>query len=397
MSQKVDLSSSLPQALDFLPFTRPDIGEEEIAAAVACLRSGWLATGPRVQDLEGAFKKYLNVPHAALLTSATAGLHLSLLALGVQEGDEVITTPMTFISSVNAIVHVGARPVLVDIDPHTFNMDIDQLERALTPKTKVLLPVHFAGLPVDLDPLYELANHHGLRVLEDAAHAVGARYKNRPIGSFGDTQVFSFHPCKNMTTAEGGCVVTRDEEVAQRLKRLRFHGIDRDAWNRYRKEGTQLFDVVEAGYKANMSDLQAAIGLAQLPKLDGFCAQRRAHAARYQDLLKESPAFTLPSSPSYHHDHAWHIYTPLIEPEKAGMDRDTFVQKMKEENIGLGVHYPPVHLFSYYQNTYGFRPGDFPHAESVGDRIMSLPLWAGMTSDIQDRVVETMHRIIKKA
>ena len=379
---------------DFLPFTRPDIGEEEIAAAVECLRSGWIATGPRVQALETAFKDYLNVPHAALLTSATAGLHLGLLALGVREGDEVITTPLTFISSVNAIVHAGGRPVMVDIDPKTLNMDVNLLEKAITPKTKVILPVHFAGLPVDLDPLYEIANRHGLRVLEDAAHAVGARYKGRPIGSFGDTQVFSFHPCKNMTTAEGGCLVTRDDDVAKRLTRLRFHGIDRDAWNRYSKEGSQVFDVVEAGYKANMSDLQAAIGLAQLPKLENFCTKRRAHAARYQELLNDMEAFSRPEAPSYDHDHAWHIYTPLIHPDKAGMDRDTFVAKMKEANIGLGIHYPAVHLFSYYQENYGFELGDFPYAESAGHRIMSLPLWASMTSSDQDRVIQTMKKVI---
>lgn len=388
--------SETPQTdKDFLSFTRPEIGEEEIAAAVACLQSGWIATGPNVQALEAAIRNYLEVPHAILLTSATAGLHLSLLALGIEEGDEVITTPLTFISSVNAIVHAGARPVMVDIDPQTFNLDISQLERAITPKTKVLLPVHFAGLPVDLDPLYEIAQRRGLRVLEDAAHAIGSGYKGRKIGNFGDTQVFSFHPCKNMTTAEGGCVVTRDEDVAKRLQRLRFHGIDRDAWNRYSKQGSQIFDVVEAGYKANMSDLQAAIGLAQLPKLDGFCHQRQEHAKRYHELLKDCEAFTRPGTPNYEHEHAWHIYTPLINPEIAQCDRDTFVAKMKEENIGLGIHYPAIHLFSYFQKTYGFRPGDFPHAESVGSRIMSFPLWASLTCDIQDRVIDSMHKVLK--
>lgn len=400
MSQKADsiklFRHSSSEETDFISFTRPEIGEEEIAAAVACLRSGWIATGPNVQDLEAAIREYLDVPHAILMTSATAGLHLSLLALGIQEGDEVITTPLTFISSVNAIVHAGARPVMVDVDPHTFNMDVRQLEKAITPKTKALLPVHFAGLPVDLDPLYEIAHRYGLRVLEDGAHAIGARYKGQKIGHFGDTQVFSFHPCKNMTTAEGGCVVTRDEEVASRLRRLRFHGIDRDAWNRYGKKGSQLFDVVEAGYKANMSDLQAAIGLAQLPKLDRFCHQRQKHAERYHTLLEGFEAFSRPGAPSYAYQHAWHIYTPLINPDVARCDRDTFVAKMKEENIGLGIHYPAVHLFSYFQKTYGFQPGNFPVAESVGSRIMSLPLWASLSTEIQDRVIESMKKVLKR-
>ncbi len=397
MSQKASLHKPTFHQDEFLPFTRPDIGDEEIAAAVDCLKSGWIATGPRVQALETAFKETCHAPYAALLTSATAGLHLSLLAMDVKEGDEVITTPLTFISSVNAIVHTGARPIMVDIDPKTLNMDVSRLEDAITPRTKVLLPVHFAGLPVDLDPLYEIAHRRGLRVLEDAAHAVGARYKNRAIGSFGDTQVFSFHPCKNMTTAEGGCVVTHDDDLAKRLNRLRFHGIDRDAWNRYTKKGSQIFDVVEAGYKANMSDLQAAIGLAQLPKLEGFCQARRQHVERYRTLLKDLEAFSLPAIPDYDHDHAWHIFTPVIHPEKAGLDRDTFVTKMKEANIGLGIHYPAVHLFSYYQKTWGFKSGDFPHAESAGNRIMSLPLWASMTPDTQNRVIDTMKTIIQRA
>lgn len=382
---------------DFLPFTRPDFGEEEIAAVVACLRSGWIATGPRVQELEAALRAYCEAPHAILLTSATAGLYLGLLGMGVGEGDEVITTPLTFVSSVNAIVHTGARPVMVDIDPATLAIDLTLLERAITPKTKALLPVHFAGLPVDLDPLYEIAGRYGLRVLEDAAHAFGARYKDRKIGSFGDTQVLSFHPCKNMTTAEGGCVITRDEDLARRLKRLRFHGIDRDAWNRYGKQGSQLFDVVEAGYKANMSDLQAAIGLAQLPKLEDFCDRRRQHAARYQELLKDVDGLTLPQAPTYACTHAWHIYTPRLNLEKVKMDRDTLVAQMKEAHIGLGIHYPAVHLFSYYQKTYGFKPGDFPHAEAAGCRLMSLPLWAGMTSHSQDRVVDALKSLIGKS
>lgn len=313
--------------------------------------------------------------------------------MGLEPEDEVITTPLTFAATLNTIVLAGGQPVLVDIDPLTLNMDINQLEDAITDRTRVIVPVHFAGLPVDMDPVYDLANKHGLRVLEDAAHAMGTEYKGKRIGSFGDTQVFSFHPNKNMTTGEGGCVVTRDQKLADQIARLRFHGIDRQAWNRYGKSGSQDYEIVLPGYKYNMMDIQAAIGIHQLKELGGFIARRNALADRYQDALSDWKQWTLPARPAYNHLHSWHIYTPLINEEVTHMTRDEFMQAMKERNIGTGLHYRAAHLYPYYRQAFGFKPGDFPHTEDVCERIVSLPLFPGMTDAEHDRVLDVMYSI----
>lgn len=378
---------------EFLPFSKPTISQEAIDDVVACLKSGWITTGPKVAQFTEDLKTYFNAPHALPLMSATTGLHLALLAMNLQPGDEVITTPLTFAATLNTIVLAGAKPVLVDIDPGTLNMDVNLLEGAITKKTKVILPVHFAGLPVDLDPLYALAEHYGLRVLEDAAHAIGTEYKGKRIGSFGDTQVFSFHPNKNMTTVEGGAVVTRDAELADQIARLRFHGIDRQAWNRYGKGGTQDYEIVLPGYKSNMTDIQAAIGIHQLKDLGKFIARRNELAERYQEALSDWKQWTLPTRPAYDHLHSWHIYTPLINEDVAGMNRDEFMLRMKEQNIGTGLHYRAVHLYPYYRQAFGFNAGDFPNAEDVCDRIVSLPLFPLMTDAEHDRVLDVMYHI----
>ena len=378
---------------EFLPFSRPSISQAAIDDVVACLKSGWITTGPRVNQFTEALKEYFGAPHVLLLNSATAGLHLALLSMGISPGDEVITTPLTFAATLNAIVLAGGKPVLVDIDPQTFNMDINLLIAAITDRTRIVLPVHFAGLPVDLDPLYEIANQYGLRVLEDAAHAIGAEYKNKRIGSFGDTQVFSFHPNKNMTTGEGGCVVTRDLQLSENIAKLRFHGMDRQAFNRYGKSGSQDYEIVMPGYKYNMMDLQAAIGIHQLKELDGFLVRRNELANRYQEALSDWMQWTLPSAPPYLHRHAWHIYTPLINEEIVSMNRDEFMLAMKEKNIGTGLHYRAVHLYPYYRQIFGFQPGDFPHAEEVCERIVSLPLFPSMTDAEHDRVLDVMYSI----
>lgn len=380
---------------EFLPFSRPTISRAAIDDVVACLESGWITTGPRVAQFTEALKKYLSAPHVLPLTSATAGLHLALLALNLQPGDEVITTPMTFAATLNTIVLAGAKPVLVDIDPTTYNIDLNKLEDAITEKTRVIMPVHFAGLPVDLDQLYDIANRHGLRVIEDAAHAIGAEYKGKRIGATGDIQVFSFHPNKNMTTGEGGCVVTRDEALAKQIELLRFHGIDREAWNRYGKSGQQDYEVVLPGFKYNLMDIQAAIGLHQLREVDGFNARRAELANRYQEALADWSQWTLPQQPDYEHKHVWHLYTPLINPDAANMDRAGFMAAMKEKNIGTGLHYRAVHLYPYYRETFGFAEGDFPHAESVSERIVSLPLFPLMTDADHDRVLDVMYSIFK--
>jgi dTDP-4-amino-4,6-dideoxygalactose transaminase len=380
---------------DFLPFSRPSISRAAIDEVVACLESGWITTGPRVAQFTENLKTYLGALHVLPISSATAGLHLALLAMNLQPGDEVITTPLTFAATLNVIVLAGAKPVLVDIDPHTLNMDLNLLEEAITDKTRVIMPVHFAGLPVDMDRLYQIAAVHGLRVIEDAAHAIGTEYKGKKIGSFGDTQVFSFHPNKNMTTGEGGCVTTSDANLARQVGLLRFHGIDREAWNRFGKSGTQDYEIVIPGFKYNMMDIQAALGLHQLSELDGFIERRTELANRYQEALIDWPQWTLPGAPAFSHRHAWHLYTPLINEEAAGMARDEFMQKMKEKNIGTGLHYRAAHLYPYYREQFGFNPGDYPHAESAGERIVSLPLFPRMTDAEHDRVLDVMYSIFQ--
>ena len=378
---------------EFLPFSRPWINRAAIDDVVACLESGWITTGPRVAQFTQDLKTYIGSSFVLPLASATAGLHLALLAMDLKAGDEVITTPLTFVATLNVIVLSGAKPVLVDIDPLTLNLDLNQVEDAITEKTRVIMPVHFAGLPVDLDPLYAIAKEHGLRVLEDAAHAIGTDYKNKRIGSFGDTQVFSFHPNKNMTTGEGGCVTTSDPKVAKRISLLRFHGMDREAWNRFGKSGSQDYEIVLPGFKYNMMDIQAAICISQLQELDGFIERRTELANRYQEILVDWPQWILPEPPSFSHRHAWHLYTPLINEQAASMSRDEFMQKMKEKNIGTGLHFRPAHLYPYYREQFGFKQGDFPHAEYAGKRIVSLPLFPSMTDAEHDRVLDVMYTI----
>lgn len=381
---------------NFLPFSKPAISQEAIDEVVACLKSGWITTGPRVNQFTEDLKNYFTAPHVLPLSSATAGLQLALMAMNLKPGDEVITTPLTFAATLNTIVLAGGKPVLVDIDPNTRNMNLDALESVINKKTKVILPVHFAGLPIDLDHLYEIAKHYQLRVVEDAAHSIGALYKGKRLGSFGDTQVFSFHPNKNMTTGEGGCVVTFDEQVVDIVSKLRFHGMDRNAFNRFSKSGTQDYEIVMPGYKYNMMDIQAALGIHQLRSLDDFIKERTKLALRYQEALADWEEFELPVIPHYDHQHAWHLYTPLINTDVTKIDRDQFMLAMKELNIGTGLHYRAAHLYPYYRETFGFKSGDFPNAENVCERIVSLPLFPLMTEQDQDRVLDVMYQIFHK-
>ena len=377
----------------FLPFSKPAISQEAIDEVVACLKSGWITTGPRVEQFTNDLKNYLNAPFVLTLATATAGLQLALMGMNLQPGDEVITTPLTFAATLNTIVLAGGKPVLVDIDPATRNIDVKLVERAITNRTRVLLPVHFAGLPVDLDPLYELAEKYNLRVLEDAAQAIGTAYKGKRLGSFGDTQVFSFHPNKNITTGEGGAVTTRDEKVADMIEKLRFHGMDRNAFNRFGKSGSQDYEIVMPGFKYNMTDIQGALGIHQLRQLDEFIEKRTILALRYQEALSDWPEWSLPQIPSYEHTHSWHLYTALLNEDVAMMNRDEFMQKMKALNVGTGLHYRAAHLYPYYRQTFGFAEGDFPHAEDVCKRIVSLPLFPLMTNDDHDRVLDVMYQI----
>ena len=378
---------------EFLPFAKPSISEEAIAEVVACLRSGWITTGPRLQKFEEMLTEYHSGRRAICLSSATAGLQLALLALELEDGDEVITTPLTFAATLNTIVLAGAKPVLVDIDSKTLNINTAKIEEKITPKTRAIMPVHFAGLPVDLDEIYALAKKHNLLMVEDCAHAIGAEYKGRKLCSFGDVQVMSFHPNKNMTTGEGGAVIANDAELISKIEKLRFHGIDRNAFNRFSKAGSQDYDVVLAGYKYNMMDLQAALGIHQLPSLDSFIEKRTKLAENYLKEFADFAPLILPEAPSYSHRHAWHLFTVRIS-EKAKISRDEFIVRIKEKNIGVGLHYKSAHVFSFYAQNYGFAPHDFPESLKAGETICSLPLFPDMKEEEQARVVQAVREIL---
>ena len=342
------------------------------------------------------FADYVGGPHATALSSATAGLHLALIAHGIKAGDEVITTAMTFAATVNVITLVGATPVLVDIDRGTLQLKIDDVAKKITKKTKAVLPVHFAGQPVDLDPLFQLAKQHKLVVIEDAAHAAGTEYKGKKIGSFDSTSVFSFHPNKNMTTGEGGMVVSTNEKIVDKVTLLKFHGMDKNAWKRFDKAGSPRYDITEAGYKYNMMDIQAAMGLHQLPKLFAFITKRTARAEAYHKAFANLDGLFLPKAVPYAHTHAWHLYTPLIDIDALTIDRDAFMQQLKERNIGSGLHYSAVHEFSVNADKYGWKPMDFPEAHFVSERILSLPLFPDMVNQDHADTVEAVIDICKK-
>jgi dTDP-4-amino-4,6-dideoxygalactose transaminase len=380
----------------FLPFARPFLGEEELSEVAETLRSGWITTGPRVERFTTEFLDYVGGRFGVPVSSATAGLHVALLALGVGSGDEVITTPMTFVATLNTIVHCGAIPVLVDIDAATRNIRVEEIEKKVSGRTKAIVPVHFVGQPVDLDPILELAAGRGIAILEDAAHAAGAEYKKRKIGSFATTSVFSFHPNKNMTTGEGGMVVTEDEAVFEKASLLKFHGMDKESWKRFSKTGSPRYDVALPGFKYNMMDIQAALGLHQLQRLDKFLQERARLAARYDVLLADLPGLLLPQPVSYPVRHAWHLYAPLVDIDRLTIDRDGFMEELKKRNIGSGLHYTAAHEFSYYARRFGWRPEDFPEAHYVSERIVSLPLFPGLTETDQQDVVSAVREVLSR-
>ncbi len=374
----------------FIPFAKPSIDDATIAEVISTLSSGWITTGPRVQAFEDALKIYCDAPFAQTVTSGTAGLHLALLACDIGPGDEVITTPFTFAATANTIELVGAKPIFVDIDS-TLNMDLSKIEAAITSNTKAILPVHFAGQPLNCNQLYDIAKQHRLRVIEDCAHAIGATFSDKKLGSFGDIQVFSFHPNKNMTTGEGGLITSRDQKFADRISRLRFHGIDREVWNRFTAKGSQHYDVTEPGFKYNMMDLQAAIGLHQLPKLDGFIEARTQWANHYKAALKDIPGLTWPTE-LHVGKHAWHLLIAFITSND--LTRDDFMQRLKEKGVGTGLHYQAIHRFSYYQEKYGLKEGDFPEAEWAADHVVSLPLYPHLDQTSFDRIIETIQNTL---
>ena len=381
---------------DFLPFAKPNISEQAVNEVVDTLNSSWLTTGPKVKKFERLLQTYTQAPYALSVNSATAGLHLALLALGIGPGDEVITTPMTFAATLNMIEAVGASVKLVDVERGTYNIDAHLIEAAITPKTKAIMPVHFAGLPVDLDILYDVAQKYNLTVIEDAAHAIGTEYKNKKIGSFGDIQVFSFHPNKNMTTGEGGCIVTRSDKWAEHMSLMRFHGMDREAWDRFGKTGSPHYQITAPGFKYNMMDIQAALGIHQLPQLDDFIEKRTHLAKRYLEKLKDFIYLQLPQMPKYQYKHAWHLFAPTVNTEATKITRDQLMTELKQLNIGCGVHYEATHLYPYYAKKYGFKIGDFPNAEAIGKTVISLPLFPGMSAHDQDDVIEALDHIFRQ-
>ena len=357
---------------DFLSFSPPLIGEEEISEVVDTLRSDWITTGPKTKRFEKEFAAYLDAPGALALNSCTAALHTALAALGIGPGDEVITTPMTFAASVNVIEHVGARPILVDVEPDTLNIDPAQVAAAITPRTRAVLPVHYAGHPADLDPIGELATAHRLAVIEDAAHALPARYKNRPIGAGGNPAAFSFYATKNLTTAEGG-MLTGDPEFLERARVVSLHGMSRDAWKRYDRGGSWFYEVVVPGFKYNMTDIQSALGLWQLRKLAGFQERRRAVVRMYDAAFAGEDALELPARrPDV--EHAWHLYVLRLRSGALRIHRDVFIEELRQRNIGSSVHFIPIHVHPYYRDKYGYQPDSFPVAYGNYERMVSLPL-----------------------
>jgi dTDP-4-amino-4,6-dideoxygalactose transaminase len=375
----------------FLTFGAPLIQEDEIAEVVASLRGGWLGTGPKVARFEADFRRYKGWGHAVAVNSGTAALHLAMLAAGLGPGDEVITTAMTFCATVNAIIHVGAIPVLADVDPHTMNIDPAEVERRITSRTRALLLVHFAGRPCQMDRLSDLAKGHGLKIIEDCAHGIESEYHGRKSGTFGDFGCFSFYVTKNIATGEGGMVLARNESDSARIKTLALHGLSRDAWTRFSDEGYRHYYVTDVGFKYNMMDLQASIGIHQLQRIDGWWERRQQIWRRYNAALAGCPV-QLPADPEPATRHAHHLYTLFIDADRAGIDRDGFLQAMTRQNIGVGVHYLSIPEHPIYRKLHGWRPEDYPHARRIGLQTVSLPLSPALSDDDVTDVIEAATR-----
>ncbi|HEY3282041.1 MAG TPA: DegT/DnrJ/EryC1/StrS family aminotransferase [Armatimonadota bacterium] len=375
----------------FLVFGAPAIEEAEIQEVVASLRSGWLGTGPKVAQFEKDFRDYRSAKHAVAVNSCTAALHLSILAARLGPGDEVITTPLTFCATVNAIIHAGATPVLADVDPETMNLDPRAVEAKIGPRTRALLPVHFAGRPCDMDAFTALAGKHGLALIEDCAHAIESEYHGQACGTFGDFGCFSFYVTKNVVTGEGGMVLTNKEEHAGRIKVLALHGMSKDAWKRFSDEGYKHYQVVECGFKYNMMDLQAALGLHQLQRVEPYWQKRQKVWRRYDEAFASLP-LGLPPAPEADTRHGLHLYTVMVDEAQTGVSRDGFLNAMTAQNIGVGVHYLSVPEHPYYQQTFGWRPEEFPNAMRLGRQTVSLPLSAKLTEEDVADVVAAVRR-----
>jgi len=385
----------------FVPFHRPSIGEEEITEVTDTLRSGWLTTGPKVARFEREFRDYAGAPYAVALNSATAGLHLALAALKIGPGDEVITTPMTFCATVQAILHVGATPVLADVGSDG-NIDPDQIERQLTSRTRAILPVHLAGLPCNMDAIWSIASRRGIHVIEDAAHAAGAVYQGRPIGAgpgeasrASDAVVFSFYATKNLTTGEGGMVTTYQQSLADTIRMLALHGVSHDAWDRYTDDGDWRYDVLAHGYKYNLSDIQAAIGIHQLTKLDQFIQQRASYARMYNTAFAEMNELELPPDNPYCR-HAWHLYILRLNLQTLNIDRGEFIRRLRTRGVCASVHFIPIPLLRFFAQ-FHLAGSSCPAAIDLYSRIVSLPLYPGMTEAQVQHVVESVQEVVRSS
>jgi len=382
-----------------LVFGKPYIGEEEIKEVVDTLRSGWWGTGPKTERFEDNFKAYEGTKYAVAVNSATAGHHIALKVLGIGPGDEVITTPLTFVSDANVIVHCGAKPIFADADINTWNIDPREIEKKITKKTRAILPVHLHGRPCDMSSILKIAEKYKLPVINDAAHAVEAEYKGKKLGSMGDMSVYSFYVTKNLATGEGGMVTTDIKKYADSLRVWRLHGLSKDAWKRYSVTHFSLYEAMVPGYKYNLTDIASSIGIHQLRRIEKNLKIRAKIWKMYDQGFRDEELLTLPAPVEKNIRHAMHLYAILINLERLKVNRNEFVDRLIKENIGSGVHFAPIHLQPYYRDTYGYKKGDFPNAEFIGDRILSLPLGANLTDkdvlDVIDAVKYVLSRVKK--
>lgn len=379
-----------------IPFHKADVGEDEVEAVSAVVRSGWLTMGPKTIQFEEEFAGYIGTRHAIAISSCTAGLHLALEAIGIKKGDEVIVPTTTFTATAEVVVYLGAVPVLADIDPVTLNIDPADIERRITPRTRAIIPVHYGGQPCDMDEIHELAKRYDLHVVEDAAHALPASYRGVRIGKFSPLTVFSFYATKTLTTGEGGMITTDDDAYAARVRLMRLHGIGRDAWKRYTKEGSWYYEVTEAGYKYNMTDVQSSMGLVQLHKLERMSETRRRIALRYNQEFAAIEQLDVPVEKK-DRSSAWHLYPLRLRSESVSTNRDQLIRAMKEKGIGSSVHFIPLHLHPYYQERFGYRRGDFPFAEAEYGRCLSLPIFPVMRSEEIEYVIDTVRNHVNLA
>lgn len=385
----------MKDAAPFIVFGAPQIGDHEIAEVEAVLRSGWLGTGPRVARFEQDFATYkgLQSHHVAAVNSCTAALHVGMVAAGLEPGSEVITTPLTFCATANAIVHAGLTPVLADVDPATQCIDPEAIEAAITPRTSAIIPVHFAGRPCDMDRIMQIANRHGLRVIEDCAHAIETEYKGRKAGTFGDIGCFSFYSTKNVATGEGGMIIARDERLISRAKVLALHGMSKDAWHRFGDKGYRHYQVMEFGFKYNMMDLQAAIGIHQLARVEQGRTRREHIWNRYNEAFADLP-LGLPATPDDETRHAYHLYTLMVDDGFTGFTRDVFLDAMSARGIGTGVHYLSLPEHPVYRNNFGWTPEQWPHAARIGRQTVSLPISPKLRDADVERVIDAVRDVL---